>query len=295
MGYLHIYALLCIGGVLALTLRSIFMAWHRLKASRQLHEELTESIMRAPVSFFDVTPTGRILNRFAADMDKIDLELTNSLAQGTGTMYNVMQSYVTISIATKGAFLVPLVPLTWLYYMVQKWFRKSSTEIQRVENVTRSPIFSDFSQTLSGTSTIRAYDESERFKKNCRDAYDVNNASYQLVQLVNNWLGIRLDILGGFVSAFVAGLALATKDVGSSGFIPAGWVGLALLESNQATNFFKHGVRMIAKIEAEMSSVERILYYAKNVKPEAPEKMEGDPGEDWPKKGVISVEGAAMR
>ena len=70
---------------------------------------------------------------------------------------------------------------------------------------------------------------------------------------MNNWLGIRLDVLGGIVSAFVAGLALATKDVGTSGFIPAGWVGLALLESNQATNFFKHGVRMIAKIEAEMS------------------------------------------
>ena len=70
-------------------------------------------------------------NRFAADMDKIDLELTNSLAQGTGTMYNVLQSYITISIATKGAFLVPLIPLTWLYYVCQKWFRKSSTEIQR--------------------------------------------------------------------------------------------------------------------------------------------------------------------
>ena len=63
MRYLHIYAVLAFGGVLALTVRSIFMAWHRLKASRQLHEELTESIMRAPVSFFDVTPTGRILNR----------------------------------------------------------------------------------------------------------------------------------------------------------------------------------------------------------------------------------------
>ena len=116
-------------------------------------------------------------------MDKIDLELTNSLAQGTGTMYNVLQSYITISIATKGTFLVPMIPLAYFFYVVQKWFRKSSTEMQRVENITRSPIFSDFSQTLSGTSSIRAYDESERFKKNCRDAFDVNNASYQLVQV----------------------------------------------------------------------------------------------------------------
>ena len=63
MQYLHIYAALCLGGVLALTVRSIFMAIHRLSASRLLHEELTNSIMRAPVSFFDTEPIGRILNR----------------------------------------------------------------------------------------------------------------------------------------------------------------------------------------------------------------------------------------
>jgi len=293
--YLHIFAALSVGGVLALTMRSIFMAWHRLHASKQLHEELTTSIMRAPVSYFDVTPTGRILNRFAADMDKIDLELTNSLAQGTGTMFNVTQSYVTISIATKGIFLIPLLPLTFIYYKVQQWFRKSSTEIQRVENVTRSPIFSDFSQTLSGTSTIRAYDEQDRFSQNCRDAFDVNNAGYQLVQFCNNWLGIRLDILGGFVGAFVAGLALATSNEGSGGLIPAGWVGLALLESNQATNFLKHGVRMIAQVEAQMSSVERILFYAQNVAPEAEERTDQDPPEDWPKSGEIKITDASMK
>ncbi|GMH98076.1 hypothetical protein TrST_g10769 [Triparma strigata] len=293
--YLHIFAALSVGGVLALTVRSLFMAWHRLHASRQLHEELTTSIMRAPVSYFDVTPTGRILNRFAADMDKIDLELTNSLAQGTGTMFNVTQSYVTISIATKGIFLIPLVPLTFIYYKVQQWFRRSSTEIQRVENVTRSPIFSDFSQTLSGTSTIRAYSEQDRFSQNCRDAFDVNNAGYQLVQFCNNWLGIRLDILGGFVGAFVAGLALATSDNGADALIPAGWVGLALLESNQATNFLKHGVRMIAQVEAQMSSVERILYYAQNVAPEADERTPQDPPEDWPKSGEIKISDASMK
>ena len=59
------------------------------------------------------------------------------------------------------------------------------------------------------------------------------------------------------MAAFVAGIALATKDVGETGFIPAGWVGLALLESGQATNFLKHGVRIISQVEAQMSSVQR--------------------------------------
>ena len=122
--------------------------------------------------------------------------------------------------------------------------------------------------------------------------YDVNNASYQLVQQTGNWLGIRLDIIGGFISAFVAGLALATvKD----SFIPAGWVGLALLESQQATNFLKHGVRMVAQVEANMSSVERVLHMSQTIEPEADETTDNDPKQEWPKEGKITVDGATMR
>lgn len=77
--YLGIYAVFGMVGVLGLTIRSLALAYHRLGASRKLHNDLSRSILRAPVAFFDVTPVGRILNRFAADMDKVDLELTQSL------------------------------------------------------------------------------------------------------------------------------------------------------------------------------------------------------------------------
>merc|ERR1712157_201513 len=88
--YLNIYAAFGLCGVLGLTLRALIMAVHRLRASRRLHADLTNSILRAPVAFFDVTPIGRVLNRFAADMDKIDLELTQSLGQALSTMYSVL-------------------------------------------------------------------------------------------------------------------------------------------------------------------------------------------------------------
>jgi ABC-type multidrug transport system fused ATPase/permease subunit len=51
--YLNIYAALGMAGVFGLTVRSILMAVHRLNASRLLHNNLTNSILRAPVSFFD--------------------------------------------------------------------------------------------------------------------------------------------------------------------------------------------------------------------------------------------------
>lgn len=51
--FLNIYAAFGMLGVACLTIRAVFMAVHRLHASRRLHDNLTASIMRAPVSFFD--------------------------------------------------------------------------------------------------------------------------------------------------------------------------------------------------------------------------------------------------
>jgi ATP-binding cassette subfamily C (CFTR/MRP) protein 1 len=292
--YVGIYALFGMVGVLGLTIRSLALAYHRLGASRKLNSDLTKSILRAPVAFFDVTPIGRILNRFAADMDKVDLELTQSLGQAFSTVFNVLGGVGAIVFATKGSFLVPLIPLGWAYYLIQKWFRRTSTALQRVTSVLNSPIFADFSQTLSGTSTIRAYEEEDRFFKQCQSSFDSMNAAYLLTQLTNYWLGLRLDIMGGLIGAFVGGIAVATS---SANFIPAGWLGLALSYSIEVTGFLKFGVRMIATIEAQMNSVERILYYSENVEPEGPEFVpEKDPPEGtWPSKGEIEIKNASMR
>mmetsp|Transcript_5471 Transcript_5471/g.6020 ORF Transcript_5471/g.6020 Transcript_5471/m.6020 type:complete len:1426 (+) Transcript_5471:82-4359(+) len=292
--YIGIYALFGLFSVLGLTLRSIFMAVHRLNASKKMHEDLTNRILRAPVAFFDVTPIGRVLNRFAADMDKIDLQLTQSLGQGVSTVFNVLGAFGAIIAATKGTFMIPMIPLGYLYYLIQKWFRKTSTELQRVTSVANSPIFADFSQTLSGTSTIRAYGAESRFFNHCQQSFDNMNASYMLVDLTNSWLGVRLDILGGLIGAFIGGLAVATQSIG---FIPAGWLGLALSYAIEVTQFLKHGVRMIATVEADMNSVERVLHYSSNIDQEPPAQIEGkDPQKGkWPANGKIEMKNISMR
>jgi ATP-binding cassette subfamily C (CFTR/MRP) protein 1 len=72
--YVGIYALFGVIGIFGLGFRGIFLAKHRLGASVKLHDDLTDSILHAPIAFFDITPIGRVLNRFSADMDKVDLE-----------------------------------------------------------------------------------------------------------------------------------------------------------------------------------------------------------------------------
>lgn len=234
------------------------------------------------------------MNRFAADMDKIDLDLTQSIGQGMGTIFSVMGALAAIIAATKGTFLIPLIPIGYMYWIIQKWFRKTSTELQRVTSIAGSPIFSDFSQVLTGTSTVRAYGEKERFFSQCQNSFDSFNASYNLVYMANYWLGLRLDLLGGMIGAFIGAVSVATSQYE---FIPAGWLGLALSYAIEVTGFLKHGVRMMATIEADMNSVERVLHYSENVEPEAPDVIpEKDPEPStWPSNGVIDFDRVSMR
>ena len=219
--------------------------------------------------------------------------LLQSLGQAVSTMFSVLGAVGAIIAATKGTLLVALVPIGYINYVLQKWFRKSSTELQRAASVANSPIFTDFSQMLSGTSTIRAYGKEKNFFQHCLSSFNNFNAIFSAIQQANFWLGLRLDFLGGSVGAIIGGIALATND---ANFIPAGWVGLALSYSIEVTGFLKHGVRMIATVEAEMNSVERVLYYTNNIDSEAALVTTQDPQpSEWPVNGQIQIKNASMR
>jgi len=120
MKYLWIYAAFGLCGIVFLIARGYALAYHRLRSSRKLHADMLQSILRAPVAFFDVTPAGRIVNRFSHDMDKIDLELGHVMSQGANIIFAVLGAIGAMAAATKGTFLVIFFPLGWIYYKIQR-------------------------------------------------------------------------------------------------------------------------------------------------------------------------------
>jgi ABC-type multidrug transport system fused ATPase/permease subunit len=160
--YLHIYVALNMASVLFNTCRGGCLARARINASRNLHAGMLKRVLAAPVYWFDSTPMGRVLNRFSRETSVIDTDLPMTVGQLIGTYSQVIGTLVTIAVSTSGLLLLPMLPLMALYHWLQTFYLRTSTELQRLESIARSPLFSRFTLVLTGTSTVRAFSCQQR-------------------------------------------------------------------------------------------------------------------------------------
>jgi hypothetical protein len=262
--YLGHYAWLSFSVVLGAFVRAYFTVLrHGLKASKVMHDSLLSAALSASIAFYDVTPVGRVLNRFSGDLLSVDESLALNYCFYFGVMFILIGAFGLIAVTTSGTFLIILMPLMLIYYRVQLYYRATYTQLKRLENVSRSPVVTEFTEALQGTTSIRAFGEEEQFIKAMEKGTDTNLISSQLVQVSGFWLSIRLDVLGSAISCFIGGLA-----IGAAGFIPAGYVAMGLANALLVPGLLKTAVLQSTFIEAMMSSAERIKHYVDTIKPE---------------------------
>ncbi len=296
--YSGIYAAIGIAGVAMLTVRSLLIAKGRVRAATDIHEKLLVSVLNAPVSWYESTPIGRILSRFSQDMDRIDLELGSTLAQLLSCLFNVAGALVAIALATKAIFLAIAPLLIWVFYKMQKHYRKTSTEVQRIDSISRSPIYANFAQCLDGLPSIRAYAREKDFMSDMQSSVDGNTTPFLIGQFLAAWLGLRLDIIGGFITFGIACFGAASDQMGASFSVE--WVAVGLTFSLEMVGFLKHMTRMIAQAESQMNSVERVKFFTEHTASEA-SRSTGRYGkaveipDSWPSTGRIVAENLSMK
>jgi ABC-type multidrug transport system fused ATPase/permease subunit len=136
------------------------------------------------------------------------------------------------------SFLWGVPPVLCVYYYVAKRYLTTSRELKRIESVTRSPIYAQFSESLSGVATIRAYNAEARFSKLNMEKVDVNHQSFFFIWAANRWLCLRTDILSGLV-VMGSGILVILSD------IDAGWAALTITYALEFTNVLLWTVRMV--------------------------------------------------
>ena len=95
-----------------------------LCASRLLHAQLLDNILRAPMAFFDTTPLGRILNRFSKDVDILDTNVPQFTQNFLMTLAPLCSTLVIIIYSTP-VFVAVVVPLMAIFVFLQVRFFSS--------------------------------------------------------------------------------------------------------------------------------------------------------------------------
>ncbi|KAI9139662.1 multi drug resistance-associated protein MRP [Paraphysoderma sedebokerense] len=282
--YLGVYGAIGVVYALLIILQTILVwVFCAIRCSRILHESMLERVMRAPMSFFDTQPIGRTLNRFSKDQFTVDEVLPRSFHSYFRTLMNVISVIIVISVSTP-YFLSIVIPLGILYYLTQKYYLAASRELKRLDSVSRSPVFSHFSETLGGIETIRAYRQQLRFIAENNYRVDENLKAYFPIISGNRWLALRLEFLGSLV-VFSAAL-FCVLEVVYNGNIDSGIVGLSVSYALTVTGSLNWMVRQYCEIETNIVSVERIKQYLE-LDTEAPVVTDFRPPASWPDKGVI--------
>ncbi|KAG1891814.1 P-loop containing nucleoside triphosphate hydrolase protein, partial [Suillus fuscotomentosus] len=279
---------ICLGACAAL----LIWVFCSLRSSKHLHDSMLHSVMRAPLSFFETTPTGRILNLFSRDTYVVD-QILARVIQNLIRTSAVCASILLVIGFSFPPFLIAVVPLAWFYYKITVYYLATSRELKRLDAVSRSPIFAWFSESLAGISTIRAYEQQAVFIANNARRIDRNQLCYLPSTAVNRWLAVRLEFVGAviiFVTAVLAVSAVMTSNV------DAGLVGLVLSYALNTTGSLNWFVRSASEVEQNVVSVERIVHYAKDLEPEAPYEIpENKPISEWPTAGEVEFRDYSAR
>lgn len=261
-----------------------------MRASRVLHDTMLNRILHAPMSFFNVTLLGRITNRFSTDVSSVDKELPSNLGDWICHVFRFAAVIFAISYSTKPYFLLYMIPVTVVYYVLQRYYISCMQQLQRIMNTLRSPIYSQFQETLNGTSTIRAYRAESRFLQMLGRKIDSFNLATFPHLVVRRWLSVRLGALGATVVFVPALFAVLWR-----GQTSAEWVGVSITYAVQITGIISWLIKVTSYMQYNFVSVERIVEYSEidqeadfhQGKTECPEK--------WPTKGEICFDNYETR
>ncbi|KAG0647532.1 Multidrug resistance fer6 [Hyphodiscus hymeniophilus] len=257
-------------------------------SSKVMFNRALTRVLRAPVSFFETTPLGRLLNLFSKDVDVMDSTLTDSIWLYSVTVTSLLAT-VALIVAYFYYFIVAIVPMVLVVLFAGSYYTSSAREIKRHEAVLRSHVFAKFNEAVYGTTTIRAYGLQSQFSQVLKTAIDEYNGAYFLTFANQRWMTLRLDAVG-LILIFVLSMLIVTSRFTVNPSIG----GLVLSYMINIMGSFQVLVRQMAEVENSMNSTERMHHYATQIEEEAPLEI-GKVPESWPTYGEIVFDNIQMR
>jgi ATP-binding cassette subfamily C (CFTR/MRP) protein 1 len=277
---------------ICILVRSIVTAFASIAAGRRVHNRALQAVINSPMSFFDTTPLGRILNRFSTDVQKVDVQLAGTGSAFVGYTVSLTCTFIILCLVSPFV-LIAIPPLAVFYLMYASYYRNTAREVQRLDSISKSPIYAAFSEALSGATSIQAYSANERFERTNRTRVDYNLRANFISLAANRWLTVRLEFFSNLLLALTAVLAVLTSIDSKDHAAAATMAGLALTYAPGLTDTLSFLIRQFTLLETMMVSVERLFNYSRKPAESTVGKV-AVPSE-WPSAGAIEFRNVQMR
>ncbi|XUY36693.1 p-glycoprotein e [Leishmania panamensis] len=232
------------------------------RASYSVHAGLLHTLTRARLSFFDVTPHGRLINRMSRDMGLIDWDLPASVDILLFFLFYLV-GYFLLMITSQPFVLVILVPAVVVYSRIFRFFCAANREMQRLLNISNSPVFSILSEVLAGHWTIRTYGRDRDVMREVLERLDGVFACAYMQCMGSNWLSVRVELLGNVAVSGLAVLGVLSTQLPWM-HMNLGLLALTISKASSITMVLSRFIIYGASAEASMNCVERVLYYTDN-------------------------------
>ncbi|KAI8918385.1 P-loop containing nucleoside triphosphate hydrolase protein [Powellomyces hirtus] len=269
-----------------------YVSW---RAARVLFRKMVGCVFKVEMGFFQKNPHGRLMNRFAKDINLLDEMLPQTFFDFIQCFFMIFGTLIiSVTIIPYILVLVPFVGIA--FYFLRQAYIKTSRQIKRIEAVTRSPVYSNIPSTLEGLSTVRAFNVEKQFTDRFVALQDDNTSKYFMFLTCSRWLGFRLDVGS---ASFLAIVAIGSVGLRESLGLRPGVVGLLLSYVLQLTGLLQWAVRQSAEVENYMVSVERVLEYT-TLPPEETDtdisraEHRGPPPPTWPAAGTVALDDMSL-
>ena len=244
-----------------------------------LHDRILRSALNAPWSLYSRMDVGSITNRFSQDLQLIDGELPLGLqnlilslllALGQAILITVAAPYVGISIP---AVIIVLA-------IVQRFHLRTSRQLRLLDIEAKSPLYTHFTESLKGASTIRAFSWTAKSIRECLELLDVSQKPAYLLNMVQRWLTFVLDMIVALITIIIVTIAVELQSTSQS-------TGVALTQVMSTSLILRTVIITWTRVEQSLGAVSRIQNFSRST-PSEHEALEcADVPLLWPKSGRI--------
>ncbi|KAK0714590.1 P-loop containing nucleoside triphosphate hydrolase protein [Lasiosphaeris hirsuta] len=265
-------------------------AWY---AARHLHTKFVRSVLNTPLAWWKNIPVGRVVNRFSGDIKSLDTRVGTMVYWTLDILVRIFFRVGAVS-SILPIFAFPALASVFVGVLCGEMYTRTAVTIKRLVSSSQSPVFTQFSDTMSGLSVIRARGDlpqtfRDQLARRVRNLSRAQEANFNL----NRWVSLRVDFITALVTAGAGLIAVSKYQV-----LGAGLVGFSLANATGLNQAILGLVRTMNEMEVELQAFHRVEEYSK-LEPEEKEEEESKQAayhaanggraipENWPQSGAV--------